>query len=688
MGKSIISKGKTVKDAVNTALQLLGVKKNEVDIEIFEHETKGIFGIGAKPAIVRVTAAKREADKSAEANEEASLEMLEHALNSFELNDGQMLSSSATTKRPAMDDLSGKVWVQDGQIFCKDAPDKYPLVSPVAGVRFYKNNELIEKAVVIREEDSLTVDLQDELHEPSWEIKLSENKMEAILEVTPGFRIIRRLKEAPPNSFVQLEVVESKVFLILETILILDKLKELGIVNGIDYSELAAACTCEQSGSFVIAAGNQPSPGKQGYFVPMQEVDIKKRLKERADGTLDYREVQEFPSVERGQVIGNVIPPEAGIPGRTVTNEPVFPPEVLPLVVKAGKGVVLVEDTSKVIAVDAGMPQIHGKGQLLLISVVPKLLIGKDVDLKTGNVRYVGDVEVTGTVQDGMLVEAQGNILIRINSHSAKIISGCSVVIQNNIINSEITAGKSTLLREEIYQILGDVIEQMKQMATAIQQLSMVSAFKVTSFTRTGLGPLLKILCDGKFKAFPAKRRELINKIKSCETELGEEWIEYRERLDKGFHPTHPSHLQSIDELFQLITRSGDLHASIHDSNDDQTCFIKASFAHNSQLYSSGDIALLGQGSYNSKIHARGFIEVSGFIRGGEIYAAKGVNIEEAGTKCGGFTKISVSSEGTIRIKHVLEDTVIQVGTKSHKFTVQSSRVYARLDDNGELILT
>jgi spoIIIJ-associated protein len=47
--------GKTVDDAIEQALRLLGVTREQVEIEVLEPGTPGIFGVGAEPARVRVT---------------------------------------------------------------------------------------------------------------------------------------------------------------------------------------------------------------------------------------------------------------------------------------------------------------------------------------------------------------------------------------------------------------------------------------------------------------------------------------------------------------------------------------------------------------------------------------------------------------------------------------------------------
>ena len=55
MAKTIEKIAKTIEDAVNEALVELNTTKENVIIEVLEEPTKGLLGIGSKPALVRVT---------------------------------------------------------------------------------------------------------------------------------------------------------------------------------------------------------------------------------------------------------------------------------------------------------------------------------------------------------------------------------------------------------------------------------------------------------------------------------------------------------------------------------------------------------------------------------------------------------------------------------------------------------
>lgn len=53
--RSIEASGKSVDEAIFKGLSELGTSIDEVEIQIVQQETKGVFGIGAKPAIVKLT---------------------------------------------------------------------------------------------------------------------------------------------------------------------------------------------------------------------------------------------------------------------------------------------------------------------------------------------------------------------------------------------------------------------------------------------------------------------------------------------------------------------------------------------------------------------------------------------------------------------------------------------------------
>ena len=55
MVKSVEAKGESIEAAVANALAQLGKERDDVTVEVLEKGKNGFFGIGAQPAVVRVS---------------------------------------------------------------------------------------------------------------------------------------------------------------------------------------------------------------------------------------------------------------------------------------------------------------------------------------------------------------------------------------------------------------------------------------------------------------------------------------------------------------------------------------------------------------------------------------------------------------------------------------------------------
>ena len=54
MPRTIEASGRSIDEAIFKGLKELEISIDEVEIDIIQHESKGILGIGAKPAIVKL----------------------------------------------------------------------------------------------------------------------------------------------------------------------------------------------------------------------------------------------------------------------------------------------------------------------------------------------------------------------------------------------------------------------------------------------------------------------------------------------------------------------------------------------------------------------------------------------------------------------------------------------------------
>lgn len=241
--------------------------------------------------------------------------------------------------------------------------------------------------------------------ETPFRVKISKNQLSAEIE------LIEKLDD---NFSISLSALEK--FLKEQNVIFgikQDKLNEL--VNNIRHIEYP----------LVIAEGNAPQNGVDAYMTIEFQQDNKKK-KEK----INLRNVIDIPSVKNGQVIAKCIPQTLGINGRGVTGKLLLARDGKPLTIRAGKNVV--KDGNQFISTIDGQVSISNK----MIAVNPVYEVNGDLDLKTGNVNFIGNVVIRGNVPTGYEVVAGGDIKIY------GLVEGAQLVAKGNIfITGGITGG-------------------------------------------------------------------------------------------------------------------------------------------------------------------------------------------------------------------------------------------------------
>ncbi|WP_074043449.1 flagellar assembly protein A [Geobacillus proteiniphilus] len=673
MGQTIISKGKNIDEAIHVGLAILQSKREEVHVEIIQKETRRIWFIGSQPAIVKLTKIERQTESSGAVKEEK--------FGSTNANEAQIKATE--------DHLSGKAWVRGGKIFYRSSPLCYPTITVGQGVLLLKNGHPVAGTTVVTEGDQLEIQTTEETVETKWDIVLDEDKLHAILHIEPGMKKRFRIKDASPDYHIELKAEQHiEIQNTLEYKSVLQKLKSLNIVQGFDFTAMAEAAKATKPGDFVIARGVKPQQGKNGWVELTVNLDSKQAgPKLREDGTVDFREVNNIPSVHPGQVIAIVHPPIPGVPGVTVTNEPILPKPVHPVAVHLGKGVTAIENGTKIVALASGRPVFRQQGLDVHIFMMDKLTHQGDVDLSSGNIRFHGDVDITGSVEDGMSVEAEGNITIFQNVTRATITSKQAVFIRQNVIGSIISAGTGHILASELAHLLMTIEEYIERMISSIKQLVSSPAFKRIDWKQNGLFPLIKLLMDHKFRSLAVTGQKYIETVrKSGRQQLHPVWLDLAERFQLCFFSSIPNELHSLEQLAKLLEDIKATTKQYADTNDGDS-YIEMAYALNSTIYCSGDITVFGQGCYNCTIHSNGFLDIKGTMRGGRAYARKGALIQEAGSDSGVVTRIVVPHGQTVKFGVVKEGTIVQIGKTSYTFQKEHRQIEVVLDENGQIIL-
>jgi uncharacterized protein (DUF342 family) len=209
-------------------------------------------------------------------------------------------------------------------------------------------------------------------------------------------------------------------------------IKAANISFGINEHILADLAENPRYGEIVaFAKGVDSIPGQPGHvefhFKTVKEL----RPSEREDGSVDYRDLGYVQNVRAGDVLCTLVPPQLGTPGITVTNEPIVPPVIPPARLPRGKGTEISADEQSLIASVDGQVDLAGKS----VVVLNKLTL-ETVDMSTGNIDFVGNIDVSGDVSQGAVLKAAGNVFVRGSVDGATIISGGNVIVSNGYIGN------------------------------------------------------------------------------------------------------------------------------------------------------------------------------------------------------------------------------------------------------------
>lgn len=193
-----------------------------------------------------------------------------------------------------------------------------------------------------------------------------------------------------------------------------------------------------------VALGTMPQRGKDGYYEFCFKTEFTKKPPVANDGTADYKAIETFARVEKGQVLAIYHPAEAGIAGKNVYGEEIPACAGRDKVQLRGKGFSISGDGRVYTADFSGKAEIINK-RLILTNVHE---VFGDVSCTLGNITFTGDVLIHGSILNGMRVEATGNVEVEGMIEAAYVKAGKNVSCEKGIVGG----GKAELV------VGGDVI--------------------------------------------------------------------------------------------------------------------------------------------------------------------------------------------------------------------------------------
>lgn len=233
---------------------------------------------------------------------------------------------------------------------------------------------------------------------------------------------------------------------------------EHGIVYGIKEEVLNKALTEELTVPLIIAEGLQAINGEDAYLKPIipntSEINNKNDLLK-----VDLKQVINIPSVIHGQLIGMKVPATSGNKGMNIFGEEIPPKAGRDFKLRIGKNTRLDDDGMKIFATADGQMSVEPK----VIHVHPIFEVNGDLDLKVGNISFVGSVNIRGNVPAGFEIKSKGDIRIHGTVESAILISEGSIFVSAGIVGQGKGLIKakgdlhSSFINQAIVEVEGDV---------------------------------------------------------------------------------------------------------------------------------------------------------------------------------------------------------------------------------------
>ena len=242
----------------------------------------------------------------------------------------------------------------------------------------------------------------------SYSILLSQDRMMAVIHF-----------QAPSDTGKRVDINE-----------VLADLRVKKIVVGIQISSLQEHF--QSSGCYdrnlVVAKGQPPRQGKDAWIEYFFQTDASAQPAVREDGSVDYFQLNMINHCKAGQLLARLHPADPGEEGHDIFGGRIRPREVKELVLKFGNNIDLSEDKLTIAS------QVDGHVMLVEDRVfVSDVYQVENVDLSTGNIDFVGSVQVNGNIKENMKVRAGGNVVVNGVVEGAWIEAGGNIIISQGM---------------------------------------------------------------------------------------------------------------------------------------------------------------------------------------------------------------------------------------------------------------
>lgn len=643
-----IARGKTVEEALQSALKEKGWSREEVNYQIIDPGKQGF--LIKREAVVKVIK-KRSPQKEDEGS------------------------------------LAALVTMEEGRLqFAPELFQRQVMIYPPQKVVVCINEQPLKERTLLVPEDEVYVygrkfDVLDE-----WiRLDVSRDGLEASIQLLEqaAYDIAWRIRETKERYDIYFqETLRQQLPITVDQVM--DWLKEKGIVYGLDRQAVETWLEKDFRNlkPVIVAKGKAKVDGTPTQFV---ELYIKQNeSKTDNDGEpVDWFGIKHVESVTAGEEILEVVPPTKGTDGMDVYGKVIPAQPGQEIALKLGKGVAWNDEGKRIVATSDGRPRL-AKG---MISIEPVFELKSDLTLETGSIHFNGDVLISGDVHEGLSIEATGDVEVRGTVTQAKIMAGKNIKIGKNVISSQITAGGHASVYVQLKHKLEKVLNHLNVLIAGYKQLQGMPAFKTAGQDRSP-GKLIKLLLQSKVHHFEDDLNVLEEEFRQGELtdKRMSQWLSQVRNKLTGLGPFS---VKSMDEIKELAEKGQEMMEE-WDQFDEVESHVEAGYIHNSTVRANNNIYVRGSGVYNSRLYAGESIFVEGrpgVVRGGYLEAKDLIKVRELGVESGVKGQVKLrEAKGKIIADHLYPGITFKINGVQHEQQTHAKYVQVYYDEESHSI--
>lgn len=553
---------------------------------------------------------------------------------------------------------------------------KFTIKTPQNG-SIYINGNLCEKNNRYSVSKVDEIKYEPEITEPKRNISISvsDDRMEAYVKVEYLCGYIYKLVDCKTDNHLALRTEkcvngQSNFYTSDE---IIKYLKDNKIVFGIIDENIKECCT-KSIENILIAKGvakMDDIPVRLEYTFDVNENDelIAPSIK-NTNGRIDYKNLHSIANVEKDDVLAKIKERIEGHNGKDVYGNIIKKKTIKNRPVKVGEGCEIRDDT--VVATRKGRRSV--KNDVLTVN---NMYTVNEVNMKTGNINFVGDIQIYGNVTEGMQVKSGNTTTIGKNVESATIVSEGDIVINGSVLNSIVLAGAYDMDKKNYINTLKEYKNIIDNMTDAARKLVECSKDK-------NVGRVVKLLIEKRYKNIPRLSLSIVT-YNIHEGIVDSELMNIIRNKIVGINALKIRRIGELSELSILLQNEIDF-------NDDVVIKLntKIGYAQNSTIKSTGDIIVTGTGQFVSKLIAFNDIKFTmkdAVCRGGVISAGGNIELKTVGSSAGVMTKIEVSKNSIITADIAYPNTIFCFDGKSERLDEPSRDVKVYLSDEGRVVI-